>query len=98
MPWRLLLRRFDVRGRIARRTRPVTVAAEAAATLAVAIAPIAATATAVAIAEAAATAAVAAEAEAAFVALAVAIHLAHHRRRPLFELVDAHGEIAQNVF
>src|SRR3954469_10986680 len=50
---------------------------------------------------AAATKAIAAVAEAAaatLVALAIALDLAHHRRRAFFQLIDANGEIAQHVF
>src|SRR5256885_12714050 len=56
---------------------------------------------AVATKSAAATKAIAAVAEAAaatLVALAVALDLAHHRRRAFLQLVDANGEIAQHVF
>src|SRR3954470_15601330 len=45
-----------------------------------------------------AIAAVAEAAAATLVALAVALDLAHHRRRAFFQLVDPNGEIAQHVF
>src|SRR6185503_17419919 len=46
--------------------------------------------------ETAATAAV--EAIAAVAMTVIAVDLAHHRRRPFLELVDADGDIAQHVF